>query len=141
MNKEMTSLEVTTSGFKNILLVDDELDILETVADALEFELSENDIEVKIDTAINGAVALDMLNKGKTYDLVITDLNMPVMSGLELVTNLKGQGHTTPVIVFTGHGDLEESLALEKLGIVGMIKKPFIEKLMDELLSLMKVST
>lgn len=138
MTNETPNNEHINPSATNILLVDDEIDILETVSDAVEFEFMENDININIDTAENGLKALELFNSTKNYDLVVTDLNMPIMGGVEFVSNLKNQGSLIPIIVFSGHGDIEEGEVLNKLGVNGMIKKPFIEKLIDELFTIVK---
>lgn len=114
---------------KNILVVDDEQDILETIVDSLEIEFGDS---IHIDQAANGQEALQLFNGGKAYDLIVTDLNMPDMDGLELTENIKKLQSTTPIIVFTGHGDIEEKEKLTSLGVVAMIKKPYVEDLIDE---------
>ena len=115
---------------KNILVVDDELDILETIVDSLEIEFGD---EVAIDKASNGNEALELFGGDKSYDLIVTDLNMPDMDGLELTQNIKKLQVETPIIVFTGHGDIEEKEKLTALGVVAMIKKPYVEDLIDEI--------
>ena len=77
--------------------------------------------------AENGAEGL-IATKGKVLDLVITDINMPVMNGLEMVKLLRGQGHTIPILVMTaGVGLLQqEMLELNQAGIIqGMFDKPW----------------
>lgn len=115
---------------KHILVVDDELDILETIVDTLEIEF--DDGEVCIDKAANGIEALKLFKGDKVYDLVVTDLNMPEMDGIELTESIKQIRKDTPVIVFTGHGDIEEQEKLTSLGVVAMIKKPYVEDLIEE---------
>lgn len=114
---------------KNILVVDDEQDILETIVDSLEIEFGDG---IEIDKAMNGIEALELFRGEKNYDLIITDLNMPDMDGLELTENIKKISPTMPIIVFTGHGDIEEKEKLTSLGVAAMIKKPYVEDLIDE---------
>jgi CheY-like chemotaxis protein len=121
---------------KYILVVDDELDILETIVDTLEIEFDESDVH--IDRAINGIEALKLFNGNITYDLVVTDLNMPEMDGIQLTENIKKINDKTPVIVFTGHGDIEEQEKLTSLGVLAMIKKPYVEDLIEEVTSSIK---
>jgi two-component system OmpR family response regulator len=115
---------------KYILVVDDELDILETIVDSLEIEFGSD--EVEIDKAVNGVEALRLFNGSKNYDLIVTDLNMPEMDGIQLTENIKKINANTAVIVFTGHGDLEEQEKLNSLGVLAMIKKPYVEDLIEE---------
>lgn len=118
---------------KFILVVDDEEDILETIVDSLEIEFSGQDVQ--IDRAINGVEALRLFKGEKAYDIIITDLNMPEMDGIQLTENIKKLKSETPVIVFTGHGDLEEQEKLKSLGVQAMIKKPYVEELIEEVTS------
>jgi two-component system response regulator YesN len=120
---------------KYILVVDDELDILETIVDTLEIEFDSG--EVVIDKAINGVEGLKMFKNDNSciYDLVVTDLNMPEMDGIEFTENIKKIRSTTPVIVFTGHGDTEEQEKLTSLGVIAMIKKPYVEDLIEEVVN------
>ena len=113
---------------KNILVVDDEADILETIVDSLEIEFEDL---ITVHTAGNGNEALVLFNEETHYSLVITDLNMPDMNGLELTENIKKIKNETPIIVFTGHGDVEEKEALHSLGVAAMIKKPYVEDLIE----------
>lgn len=121
---------------KYILVVDDELDILETIVDTLEIEFDDSDVQ--IDKAINGIEALKLFNGDTVYDLVVTDLNMPEMDGIELTENIKKINNKTPVIVFTGHGDIEEQEKLTSLGVLAMIKKPYVEDLIEEVTNSIK---
>lgn len=76
-------------------------------------------------TAINGQEALDLL-KTNPVDLIMTDINMPVMDGFELIENLKknpGLSHI-PVIVITTEGRDKYVEKAYKLGAVNYIKKP-----------------
>lgn len=119
---------------KYILVVDDEIDILETIVDTLEIEFDEN--EVVIVKAINGIDALSKFDiQTSPFDLVVTDLNMPEMDGLEFTENVKRLRSSTPVIVFTGHGDAEELEKLTNLGVVAMIKKPYVEDLIEKVVT------
>jgi DNA-binding NtrC family response regulator len=121
---------------KYILVVEDEEDILETIVDTIEIELSHQ--ELKIDSALNGSIALEKFLAFKEYDLVITDLNMPKMNGLELIKIISSERSETPVLVFTGHGDTEEYNELISHGVKAMVKKPYIEDLIVEIKNIIK---
>ncbi len=115
---------------KNILVVDDELDILDTIIDTFEIEFEERNI--KIYKAANGVEALELFKSDIVFDLIVTDINMPEMDGIELTQYVKGLRSDMPVIVFTGHGDMEEQDKLTALGVIAMIKKPYVEDLLEE---------
>lgn len=120
---------------KKILVVDDEIDVLETIVDTIELEFDDT---VSVSKAYNGQEALEIFKKD-SFDLVVTDLNMPIMDGIEFTSNVKKINHQAPVIVFTGHGDSEEQQRLTNLGVEIMIKKPFVEDLIDEIVGHFRV--
>jgi FixJ family two-component response regulator len=62
-----------------------------------------------------------------TFDCVIADVRMPGLSGLDLVRRLNEQGCATPVILITGHGDIDMAVSAIKLGAFDFIEKPFDE--------------
>lgn len=74
-------------------------------------------------SAPDGQSALDLLHQGP-LDLLITDLNMPGMSGLELLTAIRDNGHTFPIIVVTAYGTVENAVAAMKLGAFDFIIRP-----------------
>jgi DNA-binding response OmpR family regulator len=98
-----------------LLLVDDEDLILEL----LEVFLQELGFHVL--TARNGREALDKASENHT-DLVILDLNMPVMNGDQFIREFRGRGAKTPILVVSGHGLMDKSLEAE---VVQSMKKPF----------------
>jgi two-component system response regulator YesN len=114
---------------KYILVVDDEIDILETIVDSLEVELEEKDVSISFSNL--PAEALRMFIKENNFDLVVTDLKMPLMNGLELSKKLKSINNETAIIVFTGHGDNHEQQQLKEIGVTIMIKKPNIRELVE----------
>lgn len=101
----------------NILLVDDELLLRKTLSADLEVEGFE------VETAENGQIGLELLGK-KTFDLVITDL---VMEGLDGIQVLKGAKKIDPgiaVIILTGYGDLKSAIDALRLGADDYLLKP-----------------
>lgn len=114
---------------KYILVVDDEIDILETIVDSLEVELEEKDVSISFSNL--PSEALRMFIKDNNFDLVVTDLKMPLMNGLELSKKLKSINNEIEIIVFTGHGDNYEHQQLKEIGVTVMIKKPNIRELVE----------
>jgi len=102
----------------NVLVVDDETKMQRI----LEIMLQEMDLDVV--RADNGRDALEVL-KREAVDLVITDMRMPVMNGIELIRSLRESNETLPVIVITAHGTVETAVEAMRLGAVDYITRPF----------------
>lgn len=103
---------------KTILLADDD-DGLRRV---LEFQLGEAGYRVL--TAPDGAAALEIFTNDEIH-CVITDLQMPKLSGLDLLDRLKVIRRETPVIVITAFGEVETAVAAMRAGAFDYITKPF----------------
>jgi DNA-binding NtrC family response regulator len=102
----------------NILVVDDEKDIREGLKDLLESE------GYKVDTAIDGSDALEKL-KGLKHHLIISDIMMPKMSGIELLEKIKAISPFIEVIIITGYSTLERTIECIEKGAISYIEKPF----------------
>ncbi|MBN1126209.1 MAG: response regulator [Sedimentisphaerales bacterium] len=105
---------------KKILVVDDEIHIVQVVA----IKLRNNGYQVY--TAENGAEALDLAGKERP-DVIISDYQMPVMTGLELVENLRKKSETAeiPVVMLTARGFAIDDQQRESLKIAACLSKPF----------------
>lgn len=79
---------------------------------------------IDLDTAVNGEDALNVLAR-KDYDLVITDIRMPVMDGITLLKIIKERYPNLFVIILTAHGTIEDAVRAMKLGAYDYILKPF----------------
>jgi two-component system response regulator AtoC len=101
-----------------ILIVDDEA----TIRSSLQESLAADGYDVE--TAESGEEALARCHNN-TYDLVITDLKLPGVSGLEIMQALRNQGNDTPVIMMTAYGDVDTAIGAMKLGAYDYVKKPF----------------
>ncbi|MBI3437672.1 MAG: response regulator [Proteobacteria bacterium] len=99
-------------------VVDDD----EAVRESLTFTLNASDIDV-----VAHASAFDLLEhvSSLTNGLVITDVRMPGMTGLELVARLKQLGVSLPIIVLTGHADVAMAVEAMKAGVADFLEKPF----------------
>jgi len=108
---------------KKVLIVDDEIHIVHVVA----IKLRNNGYEVI--SADNGAEAFDLALKEKP-DIIVTDFQMPAMTGMELVEKLRQHGETKdiPVIVLTARSFAIPQEQQKKLQISGCLSKPFSPK-------------
>lgn len=100
-----------------ILIIDDERSIRNTMKDILEFE------KHKIVLAENGRVGLDTALNDE-FDLIFSDIKMPEMDGIEVLENLQSNGVETPVIMISGHGNIETAVECIKKGAFDFIEKP-----------------
>jgi two-component system alkaline phosphatase synthesis response regulator PhoP len=105
---------------RKALVVDDEIHIVQVVA----IKLRNNGFDVR--TAENGAIALECVKADKP-DIIVTDFQMPVMSGLELIESLRSETETAdiPVIMLTARGFAIEEETKERLNITACLSKPF----------------
>ena len=100
-----------------ILVVDDEDGILDVTEGFFERK------GYQVYTAGDGEKALDIVNREK-IDCVFTDINMPVMDGLELAEQIRQIDRTLPVVVMTGYPSLENTIQTLKNGVVDYLIKP-----------------
>jgi CheY-like chemotaxis protein len=75
--------------------------------------------------AVYGAPEALQLLASREYDLVITDLMMPEMNGMELLRKMREQGHEAPVLMITGYPTIRTALEALRLGAVDYVAKPF----------------
>lgn len=109
---------------KNILLVDDDVQIGETLSQM--FDPS----EYKFHYITDGEQALDMINNTEA-DLVLLDVNMPSVSGLDVLKQIKSRNEDIPVIVISGFISTENAMTAMREGAYEYITKPFqMERLM-----------
>jgi CheY-like chemotaxis protein len=119
MTTESKQLARSSLPQKQILVVDDDPALLFD----LEIQLSAYP-GLQIITAENGVQAVDRL-ANQPVDLVVTDIQMPEMDGLSLVSHISKHHPKLPVIVVTAHASETNEHKLTRLGIVSYIKKPF----------------
>lgn len=86
--------------------------------------------------AMNGLEALDLLSRDKDFDLILLDINMPVMNGIEFMEKLKKDNlyRHIPIIVISTEGKEEDTLRALKLGAWGYVVKPFKPPMLHELI-------
>jgi DNA-binding response OmpR family regulator len=110
---------------KKILVVDDAVQITKTLTDVLGVA------GYTVRTAPSGERALQIMETAN-FDLVITDLKMTGMSGMDLAQAVFGRWAGVPVIILSGYGDLDSVIGALRSGVTDFIKKPFSA---DEVLS------
>ena len=103
--------------FPSILIVDDEPSILQTLSGLLADEGFE------VTTAANGYEALKIID-AESPDLVLLDIWMPGIDGIETLKEIKKENPTIQVIIITGHGTIETAVNATKLGAYDLIEKP-----------------
>ncbi|MDJ0668461.1 MAG: response regulator, partial [Desulfobacterales bacterium] len=109
---------------RTLLLVDDEPDIREL----LDIYLTE--LGYRVHTAENGEKALAVFHR-TVPSIVLSDIKMPVMDGIELLRRIKKQSPETEVIMITGHGDMDLAIASLKLEATDFITKPVNDEILE----------
>lgn len=103
---------------QRILVVDDEKNIRLTLGQTLEV------VGYEVKTAVNGEDALKQLAVG-AFDLILLDLRMPGMDGIDVLKQIVEQRPETRVVVVTAHGTVDTAVDAMKIGAVDFIQKPF----------------
>jgi DNA-binding NtrC family response regulator len=84
-----------------------------------------------VDSVSNGLFALDKV-KDNDYHLIVTDLVMPVSDGIQFLYSLSSLDRDIPVIVITGHDNIENMLSAYQMGALDVVYKPYdVNKLID----------
>lgn len=115
---------------KTILIIEDDPDVLSTLIKQLEY------FGYKVITASDGMEGMRKLDAGG-YDLVITDIVMPFISGVGVVTALKEKMPHIPVIVITGYGKEPEAAAMEQKADIVLAKPVKMSVLKDTIKKLL----
>ena len=102
-----------------ILIIEDE----EPIRRVLVRILTEEDRQYEITEAIDGKKGFNLLEK-ETFDLVLCDIKMPIMDGIEVLQKANSKKISTPFIMLTGHGNVETAVEAMKLGAYDFISKP-----------------
>ena len=100
-----------------LLLVDDEEDFLESTTKALVRR------GIEVETATNGILALEMVRE-KVFDVVVLDIKMPGIDGIETFQKLKQGRPYLPIIMLTGHGTISHAFLTSRQGVFDFLDKP-----------------
>ena len=103
----------------NILLIEDE----QAIRNVLKSILMDENPKWNVDEAENGAVGLEKI-KEKEYDLIISDIKMPLKDGMEVLTEAMEYNHELTMVMITGHGDVDLAVDAIKKGAYDFISKP-----------------
>ena len=106
-----------SSFMAKILLIDDEKNIRRSLREILEFE------KYQIDEAGDGSAGWEML-QAAPYDLVLCDIKMPKMDGLELLKKVSESGKDTTLVMMSGHGSIDTAVEAVKKGAFDFLSKP-----------------
>lgn len=101
-----------------IMLVDDEVEFVETMAKRLTRK------NMNVIKAFEGRVGLELLKTHENIDIVVLDMKMPGMDGIETLKAIKAVSPLTEVIMLTGHGTIESAIDAMRLGAYDFLKKP-----------------
>ena len=113
--------EVKQMQTLNVLIVDDELELRKSVSSILKSTLPE--IEFQIEEASNGLEAVQKVH-ANDYDLVLMDVRMPELDGLEALEKIKEHDPSTFVVIMTAHSNLQDAVTAIKNGAYDYVEKP-----------------
>tara|TARA_B110001450_G_scaffold26097_1_gene22975 strand:- start:449 stop:1624 length:1176 start_codon:yes stop_codon:yes gene_type:complete len=102
---------------KKILIIDDERSIRTTLKEILEFE------KYLVETAKDGIEGYKMAEE-KNFDLIFCDIKMPKIDGIETLKKIVGNNILSPIVMISGHGDIETAVKTLKIGAFDYIEKP-----------------
>lgn len=100
-----------------VLLIDDDREFLDILSERLTIR------GMEVTTAASGQTALDLMAKER-FDVVVLDLQMPEMDGLQVLAQLAARNSTQPVILLTGHATVSRGVQAMKLGATDVLEKP-----------------
>ena len=102
----------------NVLLVDDEVSFVETFSERLELR------DFEISKAFSGEEALQVLSENENIEVVILDVKMPGMDGIETLAEIKTKKPLVEVMMLSGHADVESAIEGMKHGAFDYLMKP-----------------
>ncbi|HKR07141.1 MAG TPA: response regulator [Bacteroidia bacterium] len=107
---------------KKILVADDEPDVERLISQIFRARIKKGELSFVF--AENGAVALEKLQTDPSIDLIFTDINMPVMDGLELLSKIKENNFIQKAVVISAYGDLKNIRTAMNRGAFDFVTKP-----------------
>ena len=122
------ALDFKEPSWPQVLIMEDE----ESVAKGLGIALSEEGY--KVDLAMTGRSALDSFSQ-KMFDLLVADLRLPDIDGMEVIKQVKRRRPDTEVLVITGYSTVNTAVEAMKLGASDYLSKPFTK---NDLISIVK---
>lgn len=102
----------------SILIIEDDLEVLSILKSVFSKHFA------SIHTALNGKIASQLMNKIQP-DLILTDIHMPEMGGIDFIMKLRAEGKNTPIIIVSSSRDREHLIKALKLGVHDFVEKPF----------------
>jgi DNA-binding response OmpR family regulator len=120
MNALQERVEGNAALHHHVLVVEDE----PSVANGLKIVLSEEGYVV--DVAMNGQSALNTF-RGNGFDLVVADLRLPDIDGMDVVRQIKDERPDTKVVIITGYPSVSSAVESAKIGVSDYLRKPFTE--------------
>ena len=113
-----SSVKAPVTSSAKVLLVDDNVDLLELIS------LRLKPLQLDLRTATSGEEALSILSLWRA-DLVVTDLQLPGISGMQLFEQLHHKNPLLPVIILTAHGTIPDAVKATQAGVGSYLTKPF----------------
>ncbi|XPV67982.1 MAG: response regulator [Halarcobacter sp.] len=102
-----------------LLFVEDEEDLIEIITDTL------TKLQADFLTATNGEEALTLMENNDDISVVVTDINMPVMNGLDMIKKMNEKDINIPVIIMSAHTETDYINKAKDLGVDNYLLKPF----------------
>jgi len=112
---------------EKVLLVDDEEEFVETLAERM------RNRGMEVATSTSGEDALDLIDE-EPYDVVVLDLQMPGMDGLEALARIKRRQPDIQVVLLTGHATVNKGVEAMKRGALEFLEKPVDLKTLQEII-------
>jgi DNA-binding NtrC family response regulator len=131
LSQKWTEPTMTSTSFPHLLLVDDDISILRLIEKVLKKSLGD---AITMESVVDARDAVARIDQGDV-ELLITDLEMPGISGLDLLQRAKKQKPCTQVILLTGSTDSDSLLDALEMGANDYLVKPVDLQMLEQLVS------